>query len=74
MDNRNADLTRRVGKRLKSLRLERGFSQSYLELLSGIPKARISRYENGHVTPSLQSLDVLAAHLGKTLGEFLTGV
>lgn len=74
MNRHDGSLAHRVGRRLKALRLERGWSQSYLELVSGIPKARISRYENGHVTPTLQTLDVLAAHLGETLGEFLSGV
>ncbi|HSL12424.1 MAG TPA: helix-turn-helix transcriptional regulator, partial [Actinomycetota bacterium] len=40
-----------------------GLSQSELEELSGIPKARLSRYENGHVEPSIQTL----ARLSKAL-------
>jgi transcriptional regulator with XRE-family HTH domain len=38
--------------------------QDELEALSGIPKARISRYENNHVEPSLHSLSALAKGLG----------
>ena len=51
------------GQRLRRARLIAGFSQSELEERSGIPKARLSRYENGHVLPSLGTLQKLAASL-----------
>lgn len=56
------DLT--FGQRLRQARILAGFSQSELEERSGIPKARLSRYENGHVLPSLGTLQKLAAALG----------
>jgi transcriptional regulator with XRE-family HTH domain len=52
------------GQRLRQARLLAGFSQTELELRSGIPKARLSRYENGHVLPSLQTLGRLSEALG----------
>jgi transcriptional regulator with XRE-family HTH domain len=54
---------KRFGVRLREARLSAGFSQSELEDLSGIPKARLSRYENGHVEPSLPTLGKLARAL-----------
>ena len=51
------------GNRLREARLGAGLSQSELEELSGIPKARLSRYENGHVEPSIQTLARLARAL-----------
>jgi transcriptional regulator with XRE-family HTH domain len=51
------------GQRLRRARLIAGFSQSELEERSGIPKARLSRYENGHVLPSLGTLQKLASSL-----------
>lgn len=51
------------GNRLREARVGAGFSQSELEELSGIPKARLSRYENGHVEPSIQTLARLARAL-----------
>jgi len=51
------------GQRLRETRIGAGFSQSDLEERSGIPKARLSRYENGHVAPSLQTLERLAKAL-----------
>ncbi len=54
---------RHFGNRLREARVQAGFSQSELEELSGIPKARLSRYENGHVEPSIQTLARLARAL-----------
>ena len=54
---------RSFGQRLREARTEAGLSQSELEVRSGIPKARLSRYENGHVIPSIQTLERLASAL-----------
>ena len=50
--------------RLKKMRIEAGLTQKDLERLSGIPKSRLSRYENGHLLPSFQGLRKLARSLG----------
>ena len=62
---------RHFGTRLREARLGAGFSQSELEELSGIPKARLSRYENGHVEPSIQTLARLAKALNVTEASLL---
>lgn len=54
---------RTFGQRLRETRVKAGMSQSDLEEISGIPKARLSRYENGHVAPSIQTLERLAKAL-----------
>src|SRR5215218_3292658 len=54
---------RTFGQRLRATRIKAGYSQSDLEEISGIPKARLSRYENGHVAPSIQTLERLAGAL-----------
>jgi len=59
------------GTRLREARLQAGFSQSELEDLSGIPKARLSRYENGHVEPSIQTLARLARALNVSEASLL---
>jgi transcriptional regulator with XRE-family HTH domain len=51
------------GQRLRESRVAAGLSQSELEDISGIPKARLSRYENGHVEPSIQTLARLSRAL-----------
>ena len=54
---------RTFGQRLRATRIQAGYSQSDLEEISGIPKARLSRYENGHVAPSIHTLERLARAL-----------
>jgi transcriptional regulator with XRE-family HTH domain len=54
---------RTFGQRLRETRVGAGMSQSDLEEISGIPKARLSRYENGHVAPSIQTLERLSKAL-----------
>lgn len=60
------------GRRLRETRIKAGLSQSDLEEISGIPKARLSRYENGHVAPSIQTLERLARALGVSEASLLT--
>src|SRR5437763_12113365 len=59
------------GGRLRRARLDGGLSQSELELRSGIPKARLSRYENGHVLPSIGTLNRLSRALGVSEASLL---
>jgi transcriptional regulator with XRE-family HTH domain len=62
---------RHFGNRLREARLSAGLSQSDLEDISGIPKARLSRYENGHVEPSIQTLNRLAQALNVSEASLL---
>jgi transcriptional regulator with XRE-family HTH domain len=59
------------GNRLREARLTAGLSQSELEEISGIPKARLSRYENGHVEPSIQTLARLSRALNVSEASLL---
>jgi transcriptional regulator with XRE-family HTH domain len=59
------------GQRLRETRVRAGMSQSDLEEISGIPKARLSRYENGHVAPSIQTLERLAKALSVSEASLL---
>lgn len=49
-----------VGERIKSLRKEKGWSQGELAEKVGADGRQISRYENGHITPSAEVLVKLA--------------
>ena len=62
---------RTFGRRLRETRVKAGLSQSDLEEISGIPKARLSRYENGHVAPSIQTLERLARALSVSEASLL---
>jgi transcriptional regulator with XRE-family HTH domain len=66
-----ADDGSHLGSRLRAARVGAGLSQSELEELSGIPKARLSRYENGHVEPSIQTLAKLAKALNVSEASLL---
>jgi transcriptional regulator with XRE-family HTH domain len=59
------------GQRLRESRVAAGLSQSELEDISGIPKARLSRYENGHVEPSIQTLARLSRALNVSEASLL---
>jgi transcriptional regulator with XRE-family HTH domain len=59
------------GERLRQTRRDAGLSQSDLEVRCGIPKARLSRYENGHVLPSIGTLRKLAAALAVSEASLL---
>jgi transcriptional regulator with XRE-family HTH domain len=59
------------GQRLREARVAAGLSQSELEDISGIPKARLSRYENGHVEPSIQTLARLSSALNVSEASLL---
>ena len=59
------------GLRLRESRVAAGLSQSELEDISGIPKARLSRYENGHVEPSIQTLARLSRALNVSEASLL---
>jgi transcriptional regulator with XRE-family HTH domain len=52
-----------IGARLKKLREERNLSQGDIEKRTGLLRCYISRVENGHTVPSLETLERLAAAL-----------
>lgn len=52
-----------IGRRLRKLREERTLSQGDIEKRTGLLRCYISRVENGHTVPSLETLERLAAAL-----------
>lgn len=63
-----------LGARLVAHRRALGLSQSDLQRLTGVPKARISRYEHGHVVPSLPILVRLVDHLDTSVDALTEGL
>jgi transcriptional regulator with XRE-family HTH domain len=49
-----------IGRRLLELRVAKGFSQGDIEKRTGLLRCYISRVENGHTVPSLETLERLA--------------
>ena len=58
-----------IGRRLRKLREERSLSQGDIERRTGLLRCYISRVENGHTVPSLDTLERLAAALEVPLYE-----
>ncbi|MGH8071244.1 MAG: helix-turn-helix domain-containing protein [Candidatus Entotheonellia bacterium] len=61
-----------VGDRLRQLRAGRGLSVRSLATRAGFSPSFISQVEHGQVSPSIASLERIAAVLGVTLGGFFT--
>ena len=59
------------GVRLRAARAKAGLSQADLERLCGVPKTRLSRYENDHILPSLGTLRKIAAALSVSEANLL---
>lgn len=56
-----------IGTRLRFLREEKGLSQGDVEKTTGLLRCYISRIENGHTIPSLETLERFASALGVPL-------
>ncbi len=52
-----------IGLRLRKLREEKNLSQGDIEKRTGLLRCYISRVENGHTVPSLETLERIAAAL-----------
>lgn len=52
-----------IGDRLRALRLEKRFSQGDIEKKTGLLRCYISRVENGHTVPAIETLEKMARAL-----------
>ena len=52
-----------IGKRLRSLRESKNFSQGDIEKRTGLIRCYVSRVENGHTVPALETLEKFARAL-----------
>jgi transcriptional regulator with XRE-family HTH domain len=59
-----------IGERVKALREHQNLSQGAIEQRSGLLRCYISRVENGHTTPSLETLEKLARALQIPVYQF----
>lgn len=60
-----------IGERLKVLRLQKRLSQGDIQKRTGLLRCYISRVENGHTVPSVDTLGKLALALEVRLYELL---
>jgi transcriptional regulator with XRE-family HTH domain len=59
-----------IGARIREMRQARGLSQGDLENRTGLLRCYLSRVENGHTEPSLQTLARIAAALNMPVAGF----
>ncbi len=61
-----------IGTTIRSFRLEKGMSQGDIEKRTGLLRCYLSRVENGHTVPSLETLQKIAAALNLPLSQFFS--
>lgn len=63
-------IARNIGNTIRSYRLQKGMSQGDIEKRTGLLRCYLSRVENGHTVPSLETLQKIARALDLQLAEF----
>ena len=61
-----------IGDRLRELREERNLSQGDIEKRTGLLRCYLSRVENGHTIPSLDTLAKIAGAMELPLSQFFS--
>lgn len=59
-----------IGNTIRGYRLQKGMSQGDIEKRTGLLRCYLSRVENGHTVPSLDTLQKIARALDLQLAEF----
>jgi transcriptional regulator with XRE-family HTH domain len=59
-----------IGTTIRGYRLQKGMSQGDIEKRTGLLRCYLSRVENGHTVPSLETLQKIARALDLQLSEF----
>lgn len=61
-----------IGETIRNFRLQKGMSQGDIEKRTGLLRCYLSRVENGHTIPSLDTLAKIAGAMDVPLGNFFT--
>ena len=62
-----------IGEVIRAYRSERGLSQGDIERRTGLLRCYLSRVENGHTVPSLETLAKIAEAMEINLADFFPG-
>lgn len=62
-----------IGDVIRNYRTDRGLSQGDIERRTGLLRCYLSRVENGHTVPSLETLAKIAEAMEITLADFFPG-
>lgn len=60
----------KIGTTIRTHRLQKGLSQGDIEKKTGLLRCYLSRVENGHTVPSLDTLSKIALALDMPLSQF----
>ncbi len=60
----------KIGTTIRAFRLQRGLSQGDIEKKTGLLRCYLSRVENGHTVPSLDTLAKIAQALDLPIAQF----
>jgi transcriptional regulator with XRE-family HTH domain len=58
-----------IGVTIRAFRLQKGMSQGDIEKRTGLLRCYLSRVENGHTVPSIETLQKIASALGLPLSQ-----
>ncbi len=61
-----------IGTTIRAFRLQKGMSQGDIEKRTGLLRCYLSRVENGHTVPSLETLQKIAGALDLPLSQFFS--
>ena len=62
----------KIGTTIRAHRLQKGLSQGDIEKKTGLLRCYLSRVENGHTVPSLDTLSKIAGALDLPIAQFFT--
>ena len=68
----NDSISMNIGTTIRGYRLQRGMSQGDIEKKTGLLRCYLSRVENGHTVPSLETLQKIAYALDLQLAQFFS--
>ena len=60
----------KIGTAIRTFRLQKGLSQGDIEKKTGLLRCYLSRVENGHTVPSLDTLSKIALALDMPIAQF----
>ena len=60
----------KIGTTIRTQRLQKGLSQGDIEKKTGLLRCYLSRVENGHTVPSLDTLSKIAVALDLSISQF----
>ncbi len=67
-----APVSMNIGTTIRTYRLQKGMSQGDIEKRTGLLRCYLSRVENGHTVPSLETLQKIAGAMDLQLAQFFS--